>query len=369
LYDAPVIRALKLGAIAAAAFLAVGWLFSLWLMPYLRARSMPAAKVAWALQFPQTNLVALGPSYVEMGFNPDVFDAAMRARGRDIHSFNLGIDGLSLAEMQAMIEELLAKHPCCIKYFLLSPCYECLNVAQIPDSARSISFFNGRRGAAFLRDVLLYPQLPSENVSRLDYVRNVSVAVFRHHSNLGVAANRFGFSQFEGQVSPNLLAASYWNARPRGFEPVDQVMSGADARRYEAGLEAFAGARAARLQAGADGPGGIVSDGMFDAFLTEVRYLRARGIAVLALVPPNQGQWQYHADFIAKLRQRCGDDIPLLDFGDPGRWRDLFLPAAIRRDDQHMNAAGAARWSEALAGQVATWMAAAPAEPAAGICR
>src|SRR2546423_7956482 len=110
-------RALKLGAIAAAAFLAVASLLGLWLMPYLRARSLPAAKVEWAQQFSETNLVAIGPSYVEMGFNPDVFDAAMKARGRDIHSFNMGVDGLSLVEMQAIIENLLAKRPCCIKYF------------------------------------------------------------------------------------------------------------------------------------------------------------------------------------------------------------------------------------------------------------
>jgi hypothetical protein len=355
-----VIRALTLGVIAAAACLGVAALAGLGLMPYLRTRSLPEAKVEWALRYTDTNLIAIGPSYVEMGFNPDVFDAAMKARGRDIHSFNLGIDGLSLPEMQAVVDNLLAKKSCCLKYFIISPCYECLHVAQIPDSARSVSFFDVRHGLAFLRYVFLYQQLPDENTGRLDYVTNVGVAVFRHHSNLGIAANRLGFSQFKGQVSPNLLSASYWKARPRGFEPVDHAMTDAEASRYEAGLDRFGQERAARIQELSATPeargGDVVTDRMLDVFLAQVRALQAKGIAVLVVIPPNVRQWNYHAALIARLRRCCAGDIPLVDFGDPDRWRDLFLPSAIRYDDEHMNAKGADLWSRALADQASEWM-------------
>ena len=95
---------------------------------------------------------------------------------------------------------------------------------------------------------------------------------------------------------------------------------------------------------------------MFDAFLDEVRYLKSKGIAVLVVIPPNERQWPYHAAFIAKLRRHTGDDIRLVDFGDPRRWRDLFLPADIRYDDEHMNVRGAAVWSRALAEQASEWM-------------
>ena len=354
------IRALKLGAIAAAVFVAVASVAGLWLMPYLRARSMLTAKVDWALQFPQTNLIAIGPSYTEMGFNPDVFDAAMKARGKDIHSFNLGIDGLSLIEMQTIAERLLEKKPCCIRYFVMSPCFECLHVGQIPDSARSVSFFDWLRGPAFVRYVFLYEQLPDQNVGRIDYVRNVGVAMFRHHTNLGLAANRLGMSTFRGQASADLTSASYWSRRPRGFEPVDHAMAGEEARRYESGLDAFAEARARQLRTLTDDPdadsGRVVSDRMLDVFLAQVNYLRAHDVAVLVVIPPNERQWIYHTAFIARLRRRCGNEIPVVDFGDARRWRDLFVPSAIRYDDEHMNATGAARWSEALADETAAWL-------------
>lgn len=339
------IRALALGAIAVAAFLGVASVAGRPLMPYLHARSMLTAKVDWALHFPDTNLVAIGPSYIEMGLDPRVFDAAMQAKGRDIRSFNLGIDGLSLPEMQTMVEDLLSKKPCCIKYAIVSPCFECLHVGQIPDSARSVGFFDAVRGAGFLRYVWLYGQLPDQNVRRTDYVSNVSSAVFRHHTSLGIAANRFGFAQFQGQVSPDLTSPSYWATRPRGFEPTDHEMTGADAQRYESGIDAFAKARAAGLQQ----PPPLVSDEMFAVFLRLVSSLRAKGIEVLVVMPPNERQWQFHASFIDRLRRCCEKDIPLADFGDASRWRDLFVPASIRYDDEHMNAKGAAIWSRALA--------------------
>jgi hypothetical protein len=235
---------------------------------------------------------------------------------------------------------------------LVSPCFECLHVAQIPDSARSVSFFDVRRGVGFLRYVWQYEQLPDQYVGRGDYVRNVASSVFRHHTSLGIAANRFGFAQFQGQVSPDLTSASYWAGRPRGFEPVGHAMTGADARRYESGIDAFAKVRAAGLEQ----PQPLVSDRMFGDFLDLVRYVRSKNIAVLVVTPPNERQWQFHASFIAKLRRCCANDIPLADFGDAGRWRDLFVPASIRYDDEHMNATGAAIWSRALAEKTAEWM-------------
>ena len=347
------IRALALGAIAVAVFLGVASVAGRPLMPYLHARSMLTAKTDWAaMRFPETNLFFIGPSYVEMGIDPDVFDAAMKAKGKDIHSFNLGIDGLSLPEMQTMVDDLLARKPCCIRYALVSPCFECLHVAQIPDSARSVAFFDVRRGVSFLRYVWQYRQLPDQNVGRRDYVGNVASSVFRHHTSLGIAANRLGFAQFQGQVSPDLTQDSYWARRPRGFEPVDHAMSGAEAARYEAGIDAFAKMRAAALQQ----PEPLVSDRMFEEFRDLVRSLRSKGVAVLVVMPPNERQWQFHASFIAKLRRCCANDIPLADFGDAGTWRDLFVPAAIRYDDEHMNASGAAIWSRALAQTAATWI-------------
>src|SRR5205823_3693941 len=154
--------------------------------------------------------------------------------------------------------------------------------------------------------------------------------------------------------------AAYWKTRPRGFEPVDHAMPDAEARRYEAGLERFGQERASRLRELAGNPGAdsgsVVTDRMVEVFLAQIRFLQAKGIAVLVVIPPNVRQWNYHAALIARLRRCCAIDIPLADFGDPHRWRDLFLPGAIRYDDEHMNAKGADVWSRALADRASEWL-------------
>jgi hypothetical protein len=134
-------------------------------------------------------------------------------------------------------------------------------------------------------------------------------------------------------------------------------MSGAEARRYESGIEAFAKARANELQRlSAGDAAGLVSENMFDAFLDLVRYLRSNGIAVLVVMPPNERQWPFHAAFIAKLRRCCAATFRSPTSATRASGADLFVPASIRYDDEHMNAKGAAIWSRALADRAAEWM-------------
>ena len=192
-------------------FFATARFLGVFLLPPLAEQDVLQGKVDLALHYPETNLVVIGPSYIEMGINPEIFDAEMNAKGLEFHSFNMGIDGLSLIEMRAVIERLLEKKPCCIKYVVMSPCYECLNVAldRNSDSARSIAFFDWRNGLAFVNYVLQYD---SDDIRTLltkpDFVRNIVSSVFRHYTNLGLAAYRFGLLRPEW-FGPNLLSAAH----------------------------------------------------------------------------------------------------------------------------------------------------------------
>jgi hypothetical protein len=92
---------------------------------------------------------------------------------------------------------------------------------------------------------------------------------------------------------------------------------------------------------------------MFDVLIEQIRFLRSKGIKVLIIIPPNQWEWTFHVALLSKLRTRCRDDVPFVDFGDLKRWPELFVPPNIRYDDAHMNSQGAEIWSKVLADQVA----------------
>jgi len=97
----------------------------------------------------------------------------------------------------------------------------------------------------------------------------------------------------------------------------------------------------------------FVSDKMFDVFVEQVRFLQDHDIKFLVVIPPNVWEWTYHVGFIERLRARCRDDIPFIDFGDFGKWPELFLPPDIRYNNAHMDSKGAAVWSTVLADQFA----------------
>jgi hypothetical protein len=351
------ISALSLSLLAVIAFFTMARLLGVFLLPSLIEQNLLDAKVEQALRYPDTNLVVIGPSYIDMGFNPDVFDAETKAKGVESHSFNMGMDGLSLIEMRAVIEHLLEEKPCCIKDFIMSPCYECLNVVRNSDSARGIAFFDLRHGLAFVNYVLQYEVLPDDILTKSDFVRNILSSIFRHYTNLGLAVNGFGLARSES-LGPNLLSAAFWDERgPRGHGRMYTTMNQEDAREYESRVLNYPGRRKERIQALEHQPRpdvpDLVTDEMFEVFIEEVRFLRARGIDVLVVIPPNMWEWTYHAAFLIRLRAQCGDDIPFVDFGDAEKWPELFLPPSIRDDAAHMNVKGALVWSKVLADQFA----------------
>jgi lysophospholipase L1-like esterase len=96
-----------------------------------------------------------------------------------------------------------------------------------------------------------------------------------------------------------------------------------------------------------------VTNWTFTVFADLVEHMRARGIAVLTVQPPSLNSWDFDAEFVARFRSRCGDDLPLIDYGAISEHEELFLPPSIRFDDGHLNADGAVIWSKELAADMA----------------
>jgi hypothetical protein len=344
-----IIRSLLLGA---AGFGLVASILGVHFHRSLAAQNELELKVEYASRHPNTNLVAIGPSWIEMGFNPEVFDATMNEHGAESHSFNMGLGGLSLIETRWVIDQLLKKMPCCIKYFIISPCYECLNIARWPDSARSIAFLDWRKAFMFIKFVLLYDVLPDELVGKAYHIRNIIFSLFRHYTNFGVAETRVGGAQFD-----HLPLSFNWDGeRPRGFASINKTMDATQARDYTNRLRDYRSNRLSRIETVEKRPKGfpdLVSNDMFDVLVDQIRVLRAKGIKVLIITPPNQWEWTFHVALLSRIRERCRNDVLYVDFGDFDRWPELFLPPTIRYDDAHMNSEGAKIWSKILADEVA----------------
>jgi hypothetical protein len=355
-YRHPALACLKLFIIGAVAFLATARLLGIFLLPPLTAYDQLQAKTDISLRYPDTNLIFIGPSYVYEGMNPEIFDQEMSVKGVETHSFNLGLDGLSVVEMRSVLEHLLDKKPCCIKYVIMSPCYECLNVALNLDSARSIEFFDWRHSLDFVKYVFDYDVLPVDKLTKLELVGNVASSFFRHYTNVGLIWNALNLAD----PAPNFLSFAFWEKRaPRGYHVgFTHIMDWKQTHEYEDKVGNYPQLRTEFIRdlernPRAAGMPDFVSEAMFEVLVEQVRFLSDKGIAVMVVIPPNLWMWTYHAAFLTRLRAQCGDDIAFVDFGDAEKWPELFLPADIRSDSAHMNAKGAAVWSKLLADQFA----------------
>ena len=315
------------------------------------------SKIEYAVR-EKPNLVFIGPSYVDMGVNPEIFDNASMENGIRIRSFNLGIDGLSIVEMNYVLTKLLNKLPHHIRYAILSPCFECLNVGRKTNNIRSINFFNLSNSIEFINYIFSYRFLPDPPLPRVQYIENVISALSRHYTNLGLGGVAFGWhdswAHFD-TIEPNFNDPSFWpNRGPRGQGLTRQTMRPQDQDAYEMDLSRIQTERPQRINAllaASHSPEieNLVTNAGFAFFARLVSRLEARGVAVFVIQPPNIWQWQYEAAFIARLHLRCGHQLPLIDYGDIATHEELYLPPSIRYDSAHLDADGAVVWSDDLA--------------------
>jgi hypothetical protein len=324
-------------------------------------QDMRIAKLELAANEPGLNLIFIGASHTDMGLNPDAFDAEMEEQGIKIHSFNMGMNGLSVVEMRAVVERLLQMRPCCIEYVVLSPCFECLNVARRTNNVRSINFFDLESSIEFLRFINSYDDLPDPPLARSEYTKNIASALFRHYANAGLAASALRLTKFDF-AEPNLRSPEFWKQRgPRGHWAIKWAMSRQEVDQYLLDVQRVPPLRAEFIATKSEVTAGIkdlVTDATFDFFARLVDDLQAKGVKVLVIQPPSFWNWDIEAAFVAKYRSRCADGPPLIDFGDAQQNPDLFLPPEIRYDNSHMNRDGAIVYSESLARKLSTLIAA-----------
>jgi hypothetical protein len=311
------------------------------------------AKYRQAIADPKVNLLFLGSSLVDLGFNPLEFDAAMRMRGLCTYSYNLGIGGMTVPEMLAVLERLRAVDH--VRYILLSPTFWLLEAGMFPNSIRSIRYFNLRNALTFAAYVASFRKMPSPMAS-IEYWDNVAVATSRHYTNVGLGLQLLKIAPAREYSEHNFWKGFQWAAKLRGQSPSDRFdHSTAEIETYQAGLRQYTDERQALLAgepAASGRMGEYLSDDMFAFFTRAIDIARSITPNVIAVEPPSMVHSEYELPFVARLRSSIVRGPPFLDFSDPREYPELF-EVGNRHDGSHLNVRGAVVWSRLLADRFA----------------
>lgn len=321
-----------------------------------RVASSKYETLAWDVDLAskeRPDVLFIGASQVEMGISPPTFDAELASKGYNLRSYNLGIRALSVPEMAYVIRRFLDQTPCCARYVILSPCYQCIYVSLRTNNIRSIEFFDVVNTILFMRYLFSYQVLfPDPITSRLTYIGHALSAMVRHYTGLGLGAATLGFGEFDDldRLPPGIERG------PRGQLTTTIVMSKASAEIYLQGLAKSREERASRIASleanPVDGPDTLLSDGNFKFLADLINFLQSRNVSVLVAPPPTLWVWQADADLVAKVIVHC-PGLPVIDFGDSRQYPELFLPTDIRFDSAHLAMRGADLWSAELADKFA----------------
>lgn len=65
------------------------------------------------------NTIIVGPSHLDFGMNPEVFDKVLGDLGHDVRSFNLSVEALSIPEREFVIKEAFDTAPTQIKFAVI----------------------------------------------------------------------------------------------------------------------------------------------------------------------------------------------------------------------------------------------------------
>lgn len=84
------------------------------------------------------DIIFLGPSTTYHGIIPKLFDELMTANGYQVKSFNLGIPGANVAEMDFYLQKVLALKPTKLKWIFLDCIFDVFNEEEEPAAIKNV---------------------------------------------------------------------------------------------------------------------------------------------------------------------------------------------------------------------------------------
>ena len=307
------------------------------MMPPVRPSQL-GAKLDWLADHgAKFDTFFIGSSRVHRQIVPDIFDSEMAAHGLKTSSYNLAGDGMRPPEDEFVMEHAFANRTAPLRLLLV----ECNFVElKIPDGDAGTSRAIYWHDAARMKRLWRCCWSSGRGFTVSDYATRAwkGVRQFPAHIQHWIwSSGRLGLGN-------DLLTATFLGAPPRddtrelgasGYRPPKAVppMNGSALRDYEKDLAAVR----------KNPPQHSTEDYESQAALAWKKQLAEKLGARLVLIASPYPKSKTFAP---------RDDITFLDFSDPNRYPELYVPEH-RRDHGHLNVRGSEIYTRHIARQIA----------------
>lgn len=294
-----------------------------------------------ALAKPDTSVLFVGTSRIKFGLDPALFDNDMRKSGFATVSYNLGVAALSFVEMEYLIDQYFAAHPCCVKYVFLEP--DMVQEASLrePNSIRSISFFNLSNALRSFIYIWGERETPPPHASIWTFAKYILIPTIRHYTNAGAFQSFLNdhHDDFRAQADLNGYISQV-KTGPKLSDRLDR-----DASLHKQYYETLD-------QLSKPYSPDHVSDQQVAQFMKLAAFVRSKGAEPIVLRPPQFIYAQQSASMIARIEAACSGSLIALDFGRPAANPELYDPKN-RIDFDHLDGSEAERFTSMVANKFA----------------
>jgi hypothetical protein len=281
----------------------------------------------------------IGSSRVYRQIDPALFDRLTSEQGIDSHSFNFGIEAMHSPEDLYLCEQILALKPARLKrVFLESSGFYHTFPNRDTESMRVVYWHDARR--LFLLSKLIFstaekPVKPrswekelTAQTEKFNLFGQHLAIFFKRFCNLGQYASLFSFAS----EPPDRAHRMSLGPAEDGFKPLDFPFEGVELEQYKKRCLDLIRQPARKSQLPP------LAAKSLDSL---IKAIRRTGAEITILISPTMNSERFYP--------KAKSDVSVLDFSNLTEWPALFA-SEHRFNSGHLNSAGAAIYTRALAG-------------------
>lgn len=295
-----------------------------------------SAKLRWLRTTDEAvDTVFLGSSRVRRQISPEVFDAEAARAGHPLHSFNLGIDAMTLPELSRYADAVLQRKG--LKYLVmdLNTVRRSFDPVLGEDSIRSVWWHDWQHTTWVWQDLARNPDpLPTNSPGSLSLASSHLRMMLAYYFRIGAGTDRLIglMTTPDGRRDPE--------EENHGYHPELRSLTGAAQQTFLT--------RVTEMQTH---PRDRLTDPVLDDIYRDLaRRCEAKGIRIVFIMMPVVS---------SRRPPEPPEDVRsrhiLLSFDDPEKFPALYAPEN-HYDDQHLNATGAEIFTRLLAEQICAQM-------------
>lgn len=286
----------------------------------------------------EINTIFIGASTTNSGIKTTHFDSIMHLHNYNSNSYNFGIPGINIPEMQYVLEMILGQDLPHLQTIILEVndlSFE-LNEQQL-NSWRVINYHDGKRTLALLTGIW-HSSYSLTDKCRLSKTRlNLFCKRFSHAGKLKDIFH--SFSQHPNQLN---RAEINRTMRLKGYSPLDETKNINDRKRRETFLSKSGQQKYKAFLKNSQRPEKLTEKYQLARtatypFLADIlEKCSAHGINVILLNSPSDGRWSHIVNQLKAEQNKH----PIIEMNLPGKYPALFA-VENRFDTYHLNDRGA----------------------------